>query len=235
MDEVTGRSNQRSRTRKDLLEAAARLVRQGRKPSLEEIAEEALVSRATAYRYFANVEAVLAEASLDIAVPEPRELFRDTADADPVSRVQRVDTMLHDVVLANEASLRMMLVHTLQHTMRESSEGQAPARQNRRMPLLEAALDPVRERLGPEGVETLSKALALIVGTEGMIVVKDVLQLDDADARKVKHWAIRALIEAAMADERATPSAGKQCRGTAARPAKSAARKRARKTGGTGR
>jgi hypothetical protein len=30
-----------------------------------------------------------------------------------------------------------------------------------------------------------------------MVVCKDVLQLDDADARKVKRWAIRALIEAA--------------------------------------
>jgi hypothetical protein len=31
-----------------------------------------------------------------------------------------------------------------------------------------------------------------------VIVSKDVLQLDDDDARKVKRWAIRALVEAAM-------------------------------------
>ncbi len=30
-----------------------------------------------------------------------------------------------------------------------------------------------------------------------MVVFKDVLQLDDARARKVKRWAIRALVEAA--------------------------------------
>jgi hypothetical protein len=35
------------------------------------------------------------------------------------------------------------------------------------------------------------------VGTEATIVVKDVLQLDDAEARKMKRWAIRALVEAA--------------------------------------
>ncbi|MFN3628321.1 MAG: TetR family transcriptional regulator, partial [Parvibaculum sp.] len=46
------RANQKRRTRKDLLQAAARLLKEGRNPSLEEIAEEALVSRATAYRYF---------------------------------------------------------------------------------------------------------------------------------------------------------------------------------------
>ena len=66
----TGRPNQRSRTRKDLLRAAARLMKQGQNPSLEEIAAEALVSRATAYRYFPSVEALLVEASFDLAVPE---------------------------------------------------------------------------------------------------------------------------------------------------------------------
>ena len=40
-------------------------------------------------------------------------------------------------------------------------------------------------------------SLALVIGTEALVVCKDVLQLDDAEARKVKRWAIRALIEAA--------------------------------------
>ena len=73
--EKTGRPNQKSRTRKDLLQAASRLMKQGRKPSLEEIAEEALISRATAYRYFPRVEALLLEASLDVAILEADELF----------------------------------------------------------------------------------------------------------------------------------------------------------------
>jgi AcrR family transcriptional regulator len=195
---VTGRSNQRRRTRKDLLDAASRLVKQGHKPSLEEIAEEALVSRATAYRHFANVEALLVEASFDISTPQAADLFDENAAPDPVSRVQRVDAALHDMILANEASLRMMLVHSLGHAVREAKEGAVPVRQNRRTPLIEAALEPVRPRFKKGAIETLSKALALIIGTEGMIVIKDVLQIDDADARRVKRWAIRALVEAAM-------------------------------------
>ena len=47
------------------------------------------------------------------------------------------------------------------------------------------------------------KALALIMGPEASIVVKDVLRLDDADARKVKRWTIRALVEAARRPEKA--------------------------------
>lgn len=195
--ETTGRPNQRRRTRKDLLDAAARLVKQGRKPTLEEIAEDALVSRATAYRYFPNVDALLVESSLDIAVPNPDELFQDDPTADPVSRMQRVDTALHDMILANEASLRTMLVHSLEQAT-EAKEGALPVRQNRRTPLIEAALKPARNQFKAGAIENLSKALALIVGTEGVIVSKDVLQLDDDDARKVKRWAIRALVEAAM-------------------------------------
>ncbi|HET6470955.1 MAG TPA: TetR family transcriptional regulator, partial [Pseudomonadales bacterium] len=55
----SGRHNQRRRTRKDLLTAAATLMRSGAKPSLEAVAEAAMVSRATAYRYFPSIEALL--------------------------------------------------------------------------------------------------------------------------------------------------------------------------------
>ena len=72
-----------------------------------------------------------------------------------------------------------------------------PARQNRRTPLIEAALAPARRQFKPASLDLLAKALALIVGTESMVVFKDVLQLDDAEARRVKRWAIRALVEAA--------------------------------------
>jgi AcrR family transcriptional regulator len=193
----TGRPNQRSRTRKDLLQAASRLLKQGRKPSFEEIAEEALVSRATAYRYFPTLDALLLEASLDVAVPKPEELFRDKSPTEPVARLERVDTALHEMILANERQLRMMLVHSLQRGDKADGDGGLPPRQNRRSVLIEAALDPVRHQFKPAALKTLTRALAIIIGTEGMIVCKDVLQLDDSEARKVKRWAIRALVEAA--------------------------------------
>jgi AcrR family transcriptional regulator len=153
-----------------------------------------LVSRATAYRYFPNVEALLVEASLDVVTPDAEQLFRGVTGDDPVVRLDRVDTALHDMVLANETSLRTMLAHSLG---RGEDDGKIPARQNRRTPLIEAALEPTRAQFKPAALKTLHKALALIIGTEAMIVFKDVLQVDDAEARKVKRWAIRALVAAA--------------------------------------
>lgn len=192
------RPNQRKRTRKDLLQAAARLMQQGRTPSLEEIAAEALVSRATAYRYFTSAEAVMTEATLDMAVPEVDVVLRGAPPDDPAARVERVDAMFHDMTLANETALRMMLVHTLERRARGDGDGTLPARQNRRSPLIEAALEPVRRRFPPAQFKLLCRALAIVIGTESMIVTKDVLQLDDEEARRVRRWAIRALIDAAQ-------------------------------------
>jgi len=195
--EPGGRPNQKTRTRKDLLQAAARLMKQGRTPTLEEVAEAALVSRATAYRYFPSVEALLVEASVDIAVPEPAEVFRDETSRDPVARLARAETVLYDMILANEPLLRTMLAHTIQLGAQADEGTTLPRRQNRRTPLIEAALEPARDQFKPAALRTLMRSLALIMGPEATIVVKDVLQLDDAEARKVKQWAIRALVEAA--------------------------------------
>jgi hypothetical protein len=46
-------------------------------------------------------------------------------------------------------------------------------------------------------MKTLVASLALVIGTESMVVFKDVLQTDEEEARRVRQWAIRALVEAA--------------------------------------
>jgi AcrR family transcriptional regulator len=200
------RENQKQRTRKDLLQAASRLMKQGRKPSLEEVAAEATVSRATAYRHFPSIDALLLEASLDVATPDADTLFPQRSSNDPLARLLRVDAALHDMILSNEAPLRMMLAHSLERVAKGESEDEVPRRQNRRTPLIEAALGPARDEFRPATLDTLIQALALVIGTEAMVVCKDVLQLDDARTRKVKRWAIRALVDAARRTEEGTPS-----------------------------
>jgi len=195
--EPAGRPNQRRRTRKDLLQAASTLMKQGRNPSLEDVAGEALVSRATAYRYFPSVEALLLEASLDVEVPDAGDVLKGMPADDAVARVERVEAALGDMITANEPKLRMMLVQSLQLGLEADRAPDLPKRQNRRSTLIEAALEPTRHQFKPAALRNLSLALALVIGTEAMVVFKDVLRVDDAEARKVKRWAIRALVEAA--------------------------------------
>lgn len=192
--DTTGRRNQKSRTRKDLLRAATRLMETGGRPTLEEVAEEAMVSRATAYRYFSGIEALLVEAALDVAMPTGEDLFAAETLTDPVARLCRADEAVQAMIHANEAALRTMLVHSLQRGL----DGEPlPARQNRRTPLIEAALAPAAGQFTPAGLDRLVKALALVIGTESMLVFEDVLRIGEREAAGIRHWMIGALVAAA--------------------------------------
>jgi AcrR family transcriptional regulator len=175
-------------------------MKQGRRITLEDVAEEALVSRATAYRYFSSVDSLLVEAPIDGAVPKAEDLFDESSSLDPVDRVMVVENALHQMISANEPAVRQMLGHSVQRGVNGGTDEDLPVRQNRRTALLESALRPARQRVAPADLDVLTSALALIIGTESMVVFKDVLQLDDAAAGEVRKWAIRALVEAALKD-----------------------------------
>ncbi len=193
-DDQTGRVNQRNRTRKDLLRAAGALMKDGGPLSLEEIAAKAEVSRATAYRYFPNLDALLLEASVDMQTPEADALFEGLDSKNPVARLERVDAALHDMIAQNEASVRAMLAHSATAVR---NAGDPPRRQNRRTPLIEAALAPARDQFKPAAFKKLVQALGVVVGSEGYVTCKDVLGLNGAEAQKLRRWMIAALVEAA--------------------------------------
>ena len=162
------RDNQRHRTRKDLLSAAGRLLKQGLTPDMDDVAREALVSRATAYRYFPTVGALLVEAPLDGVAPVPEDLFAGDASTDPVARVEKAQAAMHEMSWRNEAQLRVMLAASV--TRKNADGSKVPVRQNRRGPLIAAALAPARRQFTDAMYERLCAALALVFGTEAMIV-----------------------------------------------------------------
>ena len=191
-------ANQRLRTRKDLLLAAARLLEEGRTPGMDEIAAAAMVSRATAYRYFPTLEALLLEAPLQGETPDPATLFAGDESTDAEARIDRAEAALHRMSYRNARQLRLMLAHTLAQEPADA----VPRRQNRRTPLIEAALQPLRGELEPAAFRRLCRALALVFGTESMIVCTDILQLDEEAARELKSWTVRALVRAALLEAR---------------------------------
>ncbi len=195
MSALRKQSNQELRTRKDLLLAGIRLLKKGRKPTMEEVAEEALVSRATAYRHFQTVDVLLAETAAESSVVSPEQLFANNTSDDPEARIDEAEASLHKAVYENEAQLRVMLANSVMRALEDSS---VPVRQNRRGPLIEAALAPARHRFGDAEYQKLCAALAMIFGPESMIVARDVIGIDDKYAREVKSWAVRALVRAAL-------------------------------------
>ena len=192
-----GRAAQRSRTRKAILHAARRLLERGERPSLDEIAAEAEVSRATAYRYFPGLDALLSESAVDALVPEPEELFGADAPSDPAQRVMLVDEVFDRACREREVPLRLMLARILERSAMEPYGGE-PLRQNRRVPMLRQALAPFEDQLAPDKSELLVNALAMIIGTEGMIALKDVAGLDAGQSQEVRRWAIETLLKGAL-------------------------------------
>ena len=195
--EFTGRVNQKARTRQAIVRAAGALLARGEKPSLDEIAAEARVSRATAYRYFPGLDALLSEAAVDLLVPEPDELFANGTPTDAFERLELVDDTFDKACHEREAALRLMLARVLERSVRRSKDD-PPLRQNRRVPLIEKALAPLEPRLGRARFTRLAQALAVLIGTEGMIALEDVVGLDPTEARAVRRWAMDALVAAAL-------------------------------------
>lgn len=198
MAPATPRKNQRLRTRKDLLRATSELLREGRQPTMDEIAGRAMVSRATAYRYFPRLESLLLEAPLDGAAPTPESVFGPDAPADPEDRIDHAEAAFHSMTYRNERQLRLSLAQTLTAERAPGEEPPAPLRQNRRTELIQAALAPAREQFDDETYEKLCASLALVFGPESMIVFRDVRPLTEARAREVKSWAVRSLVRAAL-------------------------------------
>lgn len=194
-------SRSQQRTRKMLLQTASKLLQDGSVPTMEQVAEAALVSRATIYRYFPNVEALLAEAPLDGAMVEPQAVLKPFKSLDAEERVDKAEAWLHEFCYAHEHQLRVMLgTSLLAQGNAASGAKNMIRRQNRRSELIATALEPVQAKLGKDLHDKLSASLALLFGTEAMIVFQDVLQLDAKSARKIKSWAARALVRAALAE-----------------------------------
>lgn len=175
-----------------MLEAALRVSAEGQSATLDDVAEEARVSRATAYRYFPNIDDLLAEASLHVAFPGADCLTG--ASDDPVERLMIIDEAVARMIDANETALRMMIASTSKIPLQSTD---VPVRQNRRLPLIEAALAPARSDFAPDAYRRLTQALCLVIGTEAMLVFKDVLHLAPKQARDVRRWTINAMIGAA--------------------------------------
>ena len=57
-----GRTNQKTRTRRAIVDACVERIRQRQPVTMPEVAKAAMVSEATAYRYFPDLASLLAEA-----------------------------------------------------------------------------------------------------------------------------------------------------------------------------
>jgi AcrR family transcriptional regulator len=204
------RVDQKLRTRAHLLRAARELVNEGKTPSVAAVADVARVSRATAYRYFPNPEALLAEVPLDLAAPTVESLFGDGAPSDPEDRVALVQNAFYDFCRDHDSEWRLFLRASIMRSLQDPDGTGDPFRGARRVALLNEALAPLANELPPDELEQLKTALAMLVGGESVIVLRDVLRLDHDQARARGEQAVRQLVRAARQTRNTTPRANRR-------------------------
>lgn len=177
---MTGRVNQKLRTRTAIVAAAAELSRTGREVTMPEVAKAALVSEATAYRYFPDLASLLREAIAG-QLPTPEEALSSAADStDPVERIAVVTEFLLRHVLSRQGVVRAMIAATIAHP-----EGVAVTRPGLRFGLIDHALSPVTEGAAPAdpaALAQLKRDLAVVVSAEALFSLTDLHGLDPESA-----------------------------------------------------
>ena len=195
-----GRPAQRRRTRKAIVDAAIELIADGHTPSIDEIARAAEVSRRTIYMYFPTLDQLLIDATAgalsNATIDAALEQAADTDD--PAARVETLArTMLNLAPTALPLGRQLIrLTVTAAHT----EQPDAPKRGYRRIEWIEHALEPLRETLDEEQFERLVSALALVIGWEAMIVLRDIRGLDTDKETQTVTWAARVLTNAMLAE-----------------------------------
>lgn len=193
-----GRSNQKLRTRRALLDAAHQLVSEGHRPTLATVAKQALVSRATAYRYFPNLDALLLEVLLDKKVATPEQILESAEGESAAERAALVHDFLHELVAENEQQFRLFLKASMEQWVDFSKDSDTPLRSARRIPMLALALEPDRKKLDDETFEKLLYALSAMISIEPFIALTDVCQIEPERGKEIMRWAVKLLVNAAL-------------------------------------
>jgi AcrR family transcriptional regulator len=181
---TVGRANQKLRTRSAIVQAAVELSRTGGEVTMPEVARAALVSEATAYRYFPDLVSLLREAIVG-QLPDAAQTLAAGADSDdPVERIAAATEFLLRHVQARQGVVRALIAATI---IRPAA---AAARPGLRFGLIEHALSPLAQTAGSaagSGTDSaalaqLKRDLAVVVSAEALFSLTDLYGLDPEDA-----------------------------------------------------
>lgn len=197
--ETDGRVNQKRRTRQALIDAALAFRDEGRNPTFAEVAERALVSRATAYRYFASVEALISETATERGL-RPLEAFWRSGD-DPADGISRAAREMMKLLLDDEVALHVM-ERSFMAVWLENDPSARPLRPGRRMKYIEPIVDSLKGELASLARKRLAHALSMVMGSEAALAVRDIGGASLDEAITAAAWAAQALVNQACADAR---------------------------------
>jgi AcrR family transcriptional regulator len=206
-EDEAGRANQKKRTRTAIIEACRELIRSGAPVTMPDVAKAALVSEATAYRYFPDLAALLNEALAGLW-PSPEQALSPVAgSADPVERIAVACEFLLRGVLAYQGAVRAMIAATI------TRPELAATRPGLRFGLIDEALAPLsdpRVAADPARIARLRNDLVAVVSAEALFVLTDLAGLAPQEAIASLVRTATTLTVSALTAAPATPAALKE-------------------------
>ena len=199
--ELSGRREQKARTKETLARAARELVAQGLAPTVEAAAERAGISRTTAYRYFPNRRALLAAAHPETGVTS---LLPDDAPDDPAARLDLFLREFARTIERTEEQQRTMLRLSLE--MSDEERANLPLRQGRAIAWIADALEPIRGRLTDAELHRLVLAIRSAIGIEALVWLTDIGGLSRDEAFESMRWTAQAMLQQALAGQPPGPT-----------------------------
>ena len=193
--ELTGRTQQKSRTRAAMLAATRELLAEGATVTVEMAAERAAISRTTAYRYFPNQRALLLASYPGL---DAQSLLGADAPSDAPARLELVTEAIGRQLLEREPEMRAMLRLSLETT--PAHHDALPLRTGRAIGWIEDALAPLRDELPAPELRRLVLAIRATLGIEPLVWLCDIAGLSREDAVALMRSSARTLLRAAMAD-----------------------------------
>ncbi len=178
--ESGGRANQKARTQQSIVAACVELIRERRPVTMPEVAKVAMVSEATAYRYFPDLASLLAKA-LSEDWPTPTEALAPVAGSkDPVERVAFATRFLLRGVAERQSVVRSIIAATV-----AQPDLSGRARPGIRFGLIECALAPFVQGVGGDKFEVVAQLrldLAVVMSADALFNLTDLCGLSVEDA-----------------------------------------------------
>jgi AcrR family transcriptional regulator len=217
-DGPAGRTNQKTRTRTAIVDACRALVTSGATVTMPEVARAALVSEATAYRYFPDLISLLNAATVGIW-PAPSVALEPVSNSpDPIERIGFACEFMLRGVLAMQGAVRAIISATI------ARPELADARPGIRFGLIGQALEPLEHTMGvtdPKRLAQLKRDLAAVVSADAFFTLTDSAGVPPDEA-------IASLVRTAMTVTRAAVTEQPRPPRTATRRTGSRTRKIAR-------
>lgn len=191
----------RKRTYVLLVTTALELFEKGAMPSVSELALEAGVSRATAYRYFPT-QSDLITATVNESLG-PILTWRPQSEKTE-ERIDELLTFAFPRMFEHEGALRAALQASLQQWAQGRSAPQElkskQFERGNRKDILAMVTTPMKSEYPQEIVDKVIKAFSVIYGSEIFLVLKDIWKMDNQQVIELAQWMAKAIMNQAVAD-----------------------------------